>query len=145
MTLVKGNRQLLILVIILGIFSLGTFNISFVPWKSQDFGITDNDIPLVYAECDSYYNRIPIGVLEDKIGKEKVLTFGLSIFVLSLMLIVLFFLDSNQYLFPYVIAAIFGLYIETIETVQRARTSHDSGNRPNYSGIARHNIDIATW
>jgi len=91
MTLVKGNRQLLILVIILGIFSLGTFNILFVLWKSQDFGITDNDISLVYAECDSYYNRIPIGVLEDKIGKEKVLTFGLSIFVLSLMLMVLFF------------------------------------------------------
>lgn len=57
-------------------------------------------------------------MLADKIGKEKVLTLGFSIFVLSLMLMVL--LDSNQYLFAYIIAAIFGLYIGTMETVQRA-------------------------
>lgn len=54
-------------------------------------------------------------MLADKIGKEKVLTLGFSIFVLSLMLMVL--LDSNH---AYIIAAIFGLYIGTMETVQRA-------------------------
>lgn len=97
--LVKGNRQFLILVIISGVFSLGAFNFSFVLLKSQDFGIAENDIPIVYAVINVTHTLIgiPAGVLADRIGKEKVLTLGFSIFVLSLLLMVL--LDSNQYLF----------------------------------------------
>lgn len=119
-TLVKANRQFLILIIISGIFALGAFNFSFVLLKSQDFGIAGDDIPLVYAVINVTHTLIgiPIGMLADKIGKEKVLTIGFSIFVISLLLMVV--LDSDQYLYAYVIAAIFGLYIGTIETVQRA-------------------------
>jgi MFS family permease len=119
-TLIKGNRHFLVLLIISGIFSLGAFNFSFVLLKSQDFGIAEDDIPLVYVVINVTHTLIgiPIGVLADKIGKEKVLAIGFSIFVLSLMLMVL--LDSNQYLFAYLIAAIFGLYMGTMETVQRA-------------------------
>jgi MFS family permease len=118
--LVKANRQFLILIIISGIFALGAFNFSFVLLKSQDFGVAEDDVPLVYAVINVTHTLIgiPIGMLADKIGKEKVLTVGFSIFVISLLLMVI--LESNQYLYAYLIAAMFGLYIGTIETVQRA-------------------------
>ncbi|MPZ07091.1 MAG: MFS transporter [Nitrososphaeraceae archaeon] len=120
MTLVKVNRPFLILVIISGVFSLGAFNFSFVLLKSQDFGISANDIPLVYAVINVTHTiiGIPMGIFADRVGKEKALIIGFSIFVVSLLLMI--GLESNAYFFAYMIAAIFGLYIGTIETVQRA-------------------------
>ena len=119
-TLVKANRPFLMLVVISGIFALGAFNFSFVLLKSQDFGISAGDIPLVYAVINVTHTiiGIPIGMFADKVGKEKVLTIGFSIFVIALLLMIL--LESNQYLYAYVIAAVFGLYVGIIETVQRA-------------------------
>ena len=99
------------LVVISGIFALGAFNFSFVLLKSQDFGISTDDIPLVYAVINVTHTiiGIPIGMFADKVGKEKVLTIGFSIFVITLLLMIV--LESNQYLYAYVIAAVFGLYI----------------------------------
>jgi MFS family permease len=110
-TLVKSNRPFLMLVVISGIFALGAFNFSFVLLKSQDFGISTDDIPLVYAVINVTHTiiGIPIGMFADKVGKEKVLTIGFSIFVITLLLMIV--LESNQYLYAYVIAAVFGLYI----------------------------------
>jgi MFS family permease len=119
-TLLKVNRPFLILVIISGIFSLGAFNFSFILLKSQDLGISSNDIPLVYAVINVTHTiiGIPIGMFADRVGKEKVLTIGFSIFVVSVLLMMT--LEWNGYFFAYIIAAVFGLYIGTIETVQRA-------------------------
>lgn len=119
-TLLKVNRPFLILVIISGIFSLGAFNFSFILLKSQDLGISSNDIPLVYAVINVTHTiiGIPIGMFADRVGKEKVFTIGFSIFVVSVLLMLT--LESNGYFFAYIIAAVFGLYIGTIETVQRA-------------------------
>lgn len=119
-TLVKVNRPFLILVIISGVFSLGAFNFSFVLLKSQDLGISANDIPLVYAVINVTHTiiGIPMGIFADRVGKVKALTIGFSIFVVSLLLMI--GLESNEYFFAYIIAAIFGLYIGTIEIVQRA-------------------------
>jgi MFS family permease len=119
-TLLKGNRPFLILLIISGIFSLGAFNFSFILIKSQDFGISTNDIPLIYAVINVTHTiiGIPIGMFADRVGKEKALTIGFSIFVVSLLLMMT--LEPNRYFYAYVIAAVFGLYVGTIETVQRA-------------------------
>lgn len=57
-------------------------------------------------------------MLADKIGKEKVLVIGYSVFVVSVLLMT--FTISGQSLNGYVIAGVFGLYMEIIETVQRA-------------------------
>jgi len=50
-SVLKGNFSLLL--IIVGIFSLGAFNFSFVLLNAQEAGIADSLIPLVYASVNS--------------------------------------------------------------------------------------------
>lgn len=116
---VKENKEFMILMIISGIFGLGTFNFSFVLLKIQDYGISSDDIPLVYAVINIAHTiiGIPAGVLADKIGKEKVLVLGCFVFIMSLLLMII--LPSTQYVYAYLIATIFGLYLGIIETIQR--------------------------
>lgn len=119
-TFVKENKEFMILMIISGIFGLGTFNFSFVLLKTQDYGISSDDIPLVYAVINIAHTiiGIPAGVLADNIGKEKVLVLGCFVFIISLLLMI--FLPTTQYVYAYLIATIFGLYLGIIETIQRA-------------------------
>ena len=118
-TLVKGNRPLLFLLIVSGIFGLGAFNFSFVLIRASDLGINEAMIPIVYAAINITHAAIgiPSGILADRIGKEKVLIIGYSVFLVSTVLMVMLVGSS---LFAYVIAAIFGLYAGISETVQRA-------------------------
>jgi MFS family permease len=118
-TLIKGNTPLLLLFIIAGIFSLGAFNFSFILLRASDLGIQENLIPLVYAVINITHAAIgiPSGILADRIGKEKMLIIGYSVFFVSTALMVM--LAENS-LYAYVIAAVFGLYAGISETVQRA-------------------------
>lgn len=118
-TLVKRNKPLLFLLIVAGIFSLGAFNFSFILIRASDLGINETMIPLVYAAINITHAAIgiPSGILADRIGKEKVLIVGYSIFLASTLLMVM--LAGNS-LFAYILAAVFGLYAGISETVQRA-------------------------
>lgn len=116
--LVNESRAFVILMIISGILGLGAFNFSFILLKAEDFGIAASDIPLVYAVINVVHTviGIPVGMLGDKIGKEKVLVLGYLIFIISSLLMIL--LSSTQYLYAYLIAAIFSFYLGIIETIQ---------------------------
>jgi MFS family permease len=57
--------------------------------------------------------------LADKVGKEKVLIIGYSVFAISTALM-LFSSSSENALYAYILAAVFGLYMGISETVQRA-------------------------
>ncbi|MEJ7642200.1 MAG: MFS transporter, partial [Candidatus Nitrosocosmicus sp.] len=83
--LLKGNKPFVILLIVTGIFSLGAFNFSFVLLKGSDLGVDQSLIPIVYAIINVAYTiiGIPAGVFADRIGKEKVLLLGYSIFAVS--------------------------------------------------------------
>jgi MFS family permease len=59
----------------------------------------------------------PSGMLSEKIGKEKTLIFGSSVFALSSLLIVVL---SGKSLYVYKIAVIFSVYVGISETMQRA-------------------------
>lgn len=120
----KGNRPFVILLIISGVFSLGAFNYSFILLKASDLGINKNVIPLVYAVINISHTAIgiPSGLLADKIGKEKVLIIGYVFFAVSSVLMVEFTTagGGNSFLYAYVLASIFGIYIGISETLQRA-------------------------
>ncbi len=119
----KGNRPFVILLIISGVFSLGAFNYSFILLKASDLGINKNVIPLVYAVINISHTAIgiPSGLLADKIGKEKVLIIGYAVFAVSSILMVVFTIGrGNSFLYAYVLAAVFGIYIGISETLQRA-------------------------
>ena len=82
-------------------------------------GIADSLIPLVYATINVAHTAIgiPSGILADKVGKEKVLIVGYSIFGVSTALMISI---SGNIHYAYMLAAIFGLYMGISETAQRA-------------------------
>ncbi|MCZ2808341.1 MAG: MFS transporter [Candidatus Bathyarchaeota archaeon] len=112
----KGNFSLLL--IIVGIFSLGAFNFSFVLLNAQEAGIADSLIPLVYAAVNVAHAAIaiPSGVLSDRVGKEKVMVLGYGIFLSTTLLILL---PTTGYV-ALLVAVLYGAYIGIVETVQRA-------------------------
>lgn len=117
--LLKGNRALVLLFVIAGVFSLGAFNFSFILIRASDLGIQESVIPLVYAVINISHTAvgIPSGIVADRIGKEKMMVIGFGIFLVSTLLMVSL---SNNALYAYVLAAVFGLYAGISETVQRA-------------------------
>ena len=122
----KGNRPFTLLIIISGIFSLGAFNYSFILLKAfSDLGIGKDVIPLIYAVINISHTAIgiPTGILADRIGKEKVLTVGYAVFAVSSSLMIIFTGKggaTNNFIYAYILAAIFGIYVGISETLQRA-------------------------
>jgi MFS family permease len=96
------------------------FNFSFILLKASNLGIQQSAIPLIYATINITHTIIGItaAILADKVGKEKVLILGYSIFALSSILMTLF--SNNNYVYAYYLALVFGLYVGISETVQRA-------------------------
>jgi MFS family permease len=115
-SVLKGNFSLLL--VIVGIFSLGAFDFSFVLLNAQDAGIADSLIPLVYAAINVAHTAIaiPAGVLSDRVGKEKVMVFGYAVFLSAALL---FLLPATVYV-ALLVAVMFGAYVGVVETVQRA-------------------------
>ena len=107
------------LLAIVAVFSLGAFNFSFILLNAREMGVGDVLIPVVYAVVNVTHTviAIPAGRLADRIGKEQVLTLGYGAFLATtLMLSYMPSLVSSAY----IIAAVFGLYMGIVETIQRA-------------------------
>jgi MFS family permease len=134
------NKTFVYLVIIIGIFSLGAFNYSFVLLKSTDLGIEENFVPIIYAIINITHTviGIPAGILSDRIGKEKVLIIGFLLFVVSVLL--MYLSEKNNIIYIISIPLIYGLYVGISETVQRAIVSkyvskHNRGTAFGFYGL----------
>jgi len=116
---IKGNRPFVFLLTITSIFGIGAFNFPFILLRASDLGISESLIPLIYATLNVAHTAIglPSGILADKVGKEKVLIIGYSVFAISTILMLML---SGSTLYAYILAAVFGLYLGISETVQRA-------------------------
>ena len=117
------NKSFVFIVIILGIFSLGAFNYSFVLLKSSDLGVTQGLVPIIYALINISHTiiGIPAGILSDKIGKEKVMIISFLLFIISLIL--MYFSEKDNLIYIVSIPLIYGLYFGISETMQRALIS----------------------
>lgn len=117
--LIRKNRWFVFLLVIGGIFGIGSFNFSFILLKASDMGVSKDFVPLVYAVINVTYSlmSIPSGILSDKIRKEFVLILSYGVFILSALLMIL--LAGNS-LFAYVIALVFGTYLGISETARSA-------------------------
>ena len=107
------------LLVIVAVFSLGAFNFSFILLNAREMGVGDVLIPVVYAVVNVTHTviAIPAGRLADRIGKEQVLTLGYGAFLATTLL--LSYMPS-MVSSAYIIAAVFGLYMGIVETIQRA-------------------------
>ena len=119
LNLIKQNRPFTILLLITGIFGLGAYNFSFILLKSSDLGVIESSIPLVYATINITHTvaGIPSGIMADRIGKERVLILGYGILLVSSFLMVILY---GNFLYAFVIALVYGIYVGITETVQRA-------------------------
>ena len=83
--ILKGD--LLLLLLIMGIFSLGAFNYSFVLLNASEAGFGQYMIPILYALINLAHTliAIPSGILSDRIGREKVLVMGYGAFLACLL------------------------------------------------------------
>jgi len=113
----RGSFPLLLLVV--GVFSLGAFNFSFVLLNAKEVGALDAYIPLFYAAINISHTAIaiPAGLLSDRIGKERVLLLGYGTFLATALQLLLF---PKDVFFALLIALVFGVYMGVVETVQRA-------------------------
>jgi MFS family permease len=134
------NKIFVYLVIIIGIFSLGAFNYSFILLKSTDLGIEQNFVPIIYAIINISHTAIgiPAGILSDRIGKEKVLIIGFLLFVISALL--MYLSEKNDIIYIISIPLIYGLYVGISETVQRALvakyvSAHNRGTAFGFYGL----------
>jgi MFS family permease len=135
------NKIFVYLVIIMGVFSLGAFNYSFVLLKSTDLGVEQNFVPIIYAIINITHTAIsiPAGILSDRIGKEKVVIIGFFVFVISILL--LYFSEyNNNIIYIISIPLVYGLYVGISETIQRALISkyvseHSRGTAFGFFGL----------
>ncbi len=130
--LLRGIRDVLtgrlsLLLLIVSFFSLGAFNFSFVLLRAEEIGVSESLIPIVYAVINVTHTAvaIPAGLLSDRIGKEKVLITGYGTFLLSALLLTL---PYSNFLYAFLIAAVYGIYAGIVETVQRALIPRYSRN-----------------
>jgi len=113
----KGNFPFLLFVV--GIFSLGAFNYSFILLNASEAGIDYRVVPILYMLINVAHTlvAIPSGILSDRIGKEKVLMMGYGSFLATVVLLYLF---PAHYVFAFLVALIFGVYDGINNTVARA-------------------------
>lgn len=127
------NREFAFLLLVLGMFTIGAYNFSFILLKAGSLGVQENDIPLVYAclNAATVVLGLPAGVLADKIGKIRVLCLSYAVF-LATSVSGLFLTGNPLYAFP--LAFLFGSYLAITETVQRAMIPDFA--RPELKGTA---------
>ena len=123
-TFLKGikniiKKDFLWLLTIVCVFSLGAFNFSFILLYGSEVGITSDYIPLLFALVNIAHVvvAIPSGLLADKIGRERMLFLGYSVFLLVTLAI---FIGPASYFVALGVAVLFGLYQGIVNTVTRA-------------------------
>jgi MFS family permease len=115
---VLTEKRFLALLAIMGVFSLGAFNFSFVLVRASDLGVEDGTIVLVYLVINAAHTAVgyPVGVLADRIGKERMLPVAYAVFAVSTFAM----LSATSTVHAYAVAIVYGAYVGIAETVQRA-------------------------
>ena len=116
--LVLAEKKFVALLAIMGVFSAGAFNFSFILIRASDLGVAASTVLLVYAVINIAHALIgyPAGFLADRIGKEAVLAISYTVFLASTVVMLL----STSSAHAFLLAAVYGVYFGMAETVQRA-------------------------
>lgn len=100
------------------LFSLGNSSDAFLILRAQNLGVVLLAIPLVYALFNFVYATasVPLGVLSDRIGREKVILLGWFAYALAY----LGFALANASYQIWFLFAFYGLYYATTQGVAKA-------------------------
>ena len=113
------NRRFVLLLMVLGVFLVGSYNFSFILLRASSLGVPDGQVPLVYVVINgvSVVVAFPCGMLADRIGKIPVLALSYIAFIVTSAAGILL---VGNWLFGFAIACLFGIYLGASDTVQRA-------------------------
>ncbi|MBS7622414.1 MFS transporter [Candidatus Bathyarchaeota archaeon] len=113
------SRKFIFILVILGVFSLGAYNFSFILLRAGALGVPEAHIPLVYASLNAavVVVGLPAGILADRVGKIPVLGLAYMLFAATSAAGLCLTGDA---LYAFAIAVLFGCYLGIAETVQRA-------------------------
>jgi MFS family permease len=113
------TREFVLFLAVLGVFTVGAYNFSFVLLEASSLGVQADYIPLVYALLQSATVMIglPAGLLADRIGKLPVLCLCFMVFIAASLGGLLL---EGYWLYGFLIAFIYGSYLSISDTVQRA-------------------------
>jgi len=105
-------------ILVIGIFSLGTFSDAFVILRAKDVGIAVWLIPVAYLSFNAVYalSSTPMGMLADRIGKNRTVLAGF-VFYSALLL---GFAASRSPWHIWALFALYGVYKGMSVGVQRA-------------------------
>jgi len=130
---VLRNREFVLLLLALGVFSAGAYNFSFILLEAGRLGVQTDYVPLVYAFLNfaTVIVGYPAGILADRMGKLPMLGVGYVVFMVTSITGI--FLTPNV-ASGFLIAFIFGAYMAISDTVQRA--SIPDFTKPELKGTA---------
>ena len=111
-------RRFYLFLSIMLLFSIGNSSDAFLILRAQNIGVTLLAIPLVYALFNFVYAiaSVPLGILSDRIGREKVIMIGWLAYAISYA----GFAFANANYQVWLLFAFYGLYYATTEGVAKA-------------------------
>ena len=120
----KIDRNFIKLIIILGVIEFASLDIAFLIIRSGDYiGSLLFIIPLLYLLSNVVYMLLsPItGIISDKIGRKPVIVVGLSVLLVSCILLT-FSIEVSLFslLLIIVIYILYGFYLSSVDPISRA-------------------------
>jgi MFS family permease len=128
-------RPLKLFILVAAIFALGNFSYMFFVLRAQHLfaGKWSVTAPiLLYVLFNIFYSAlsIPLGVVSDRIGRQKVLIFGFGLFAV----VTFGFAFCNSLLFYIILFALYGVVFAAVDGTERALVSDLAG--PDYRATA---------
>lgn len=122
------------------IFSLGNSTDSLLLLRSQDTGIQQASVPLVYLVCNfsAMLLSVPIGILSDKIGRERIIIIGYLIYSAV-------YFGFARVSTPGMIVALFalyGIYSAACDGIQKALVADLIGSKHRGTALGLFNAAI---
>jgi len=134
------DKKFYAFLVIAFIFSLGNSTDSLLLLRAQDTGIQQSSVPLVYLVCNftAMALSVPIGILSDKVGREKIIIIGYLIYA-----IVYFgFAGASKPRMIIGLFALYGVYNAACDGIQKALVADLVGNKNRGTALGLFNAAI---
>jgi MFS family permease len=116
------DTRLRFFIIVSAIFEFANFNLSFFILKAKATEISDTNILLLYTLFNVFYAGVsyPLGVVSDRIGRDKVVMMGFAVFIVATLGFAFF---STPLINVIILFAIVGIYTGIFDGSQKAYIS----------------------
>ncbi|HDZ17983.1 MAG TPA: MFS transporter [archaeon] len=121
----KIDKKFIKLIIILGVIEFASLDIAFLMIRSQDYILSQYIflIPLFYLLTNIFYMLFSpfLGSLSDKIGRKPIIVIGLSVLLISCLILAIPINPSlSSLILIIVIFILFGIYLASVDPITRA-------------------------